>query len=178
MTGTRFLCYPGKVAATEIAQIYLSPTDSTHSSFLEHSSHPAAGLRPHRLGVRTDQDRHHALLCGAVRFLQPQWQRSPVEHRARNIHPQSGRLLCRYSSAATAHPTRLRSHQTLARSLLLREPRVTIIRHLPYSGSFLRSEIEFVASFDVEEIIPVVSVGYDTVDALAEQGVDILFFRS
>ena len=51
-------------------------------------------------------------------------------------------------------------------------------RHLPDPDTFLGSEIEFVACFDVEEIIPVVSVDHNTIDTLAEQRVDILFIRS
>ena len=51
-------------------------------------------------------------------------------------------------------------------------------RHLQDPDSFLGGEIEIVACFDVEDIIPVVSVDHDTIDTLAEQRVDILFIRS
>ena len=49
---------------------------------------------------------------------------------------------------------------------------------LPDLGSFLGGEIELVAWFDAEEIIPVVCVDHDTVETLAEQGVVIFFFWS
>ena len=47
---------------------------------------------------------------------------------------------------------------------------------LPDPGSFLGGEIELVAWFDAEEIIPVVCVDHDTVETLVEQGVVIFFF--